>query len=85
MIQAFYMSKPEKDTPYRELVLEYDDSIGWHVLHLGGTKWGRESRNPPLDEVLVKDFEEGKVVYDKMFAELCDSGWRPYTPYETWD
>ena len=85
MIQAFYMSKPEKDTPYRELVLEYDDSIGWHVFHLGGTKWGRESRNPPLDEVLVKDFEEGKVVYDKMFAELCDSGWRPYTPYETWD
>jgi hypothetical protein len=36
-------------------------------------------------DVLAKNFNEGRVVYDKMFNYLRDSGWRPYTPDETWD
>jgi hypothetical protein len=55
------------------LVLEHDDE--WHVLLLGGTKWGTKERNT-LETVPVKDFDEGKEVYDKMFVELREDGWR---------
>jgi hypothetical protein len=84
MIQAFYQSKPVRDTPYRELVLEHEDGKGWHVLLLGGTEWGAKKASTISDNP-VKDFDEGKVVYDRIFGELRDSGWRTYTPYETWD
>ena len=84
MIQAFYQSKPVQDTPYRELLLEHEDGKGWHVLLLGGTKWGAKNAST-ISDILVADFEKAKVEYDRIFEELHDSCWRPYTPYETWD
>jgi hypothetical protein len=82
MMQAFYQSKPIQDTPYRQLSLDYDE--GWHVQLFGGIKWGAKGKNI-LQNVPVRDFDEGREVYDKMFVELQNSGWRAYTPYESWD
>jgi hypothetical protein len=84
MIQAFYQSKPVQDTPYRELVLAYEKKVGWHVLLLGGTKWAAK-KDSVISGTAVADFGERKAVYDRIFGELCDSDWRPYTPYETWN
>lgn len=84
MIQAFYQVKPERDTPYRELLLKHDDEKGWLVILLGGEKWGKDNANA-LAEVSVRDFDEGKAEYDKVFRQLSESGWRPYSPYEMWE
>jgi hypothetical protein len=84
MIQAFYQVKPERDTPYRELVLKHDEPKGWRVLLLGGESWGKQASSP-ISEVAVRDFSEGKTEFDKLFAQLTDTGWRPYSPYEMWD
>jgi hypothetical protein len=65
-------------------VLKHEDGKGWHFLLLGGTEWGAEGASV-VSDVPVTDFDEGKVVYDRIFVELRDSGWRPYTPYETWE
>lgn len=43
MIQAFYQTKPERDTPYRKLSLDYDEEKGWRVLLKSGTKWGPDN------------------------------------------
>jgi len=81
MIQAFYKSKPERDTPYRELVLKYED--GWRVQLSAGTRWGRENADE-LKAIPVSSFEEGKTLFDKLFGELQNDGWRPYSPHEDW-
>jgi hypothetical protein len=87
MHQAFYQSKPKQDTPYRQLDLTYDQTKGWVVRLFGGTKWvAKGDKDPePMKEEPAKDFDTGKIVYDEWFRELRDSGWRPYSPYETWD
>jgi hypothetical protein len=85
MIQAFYQSKPVKDTPYRQLSLKYYEDGSWHLRLFGGTKWGPKEPHPPISDTLVADFDEGLVAYNKAFEELRASGWKPYTPYETWD
>jgi hypothetical protein len=86
MIQAFYQSKPIKDTPYRQLSLNYDEEGALHLGLFGGTKWGpKETETPPISDTNVADFDEGLVAYNKAFEELRDSGWKPYTPYDTWD
>jgi hypothetical protein len=82
MIQSFYQKKPVQDTPYRELRLFNEG--GWHVLLLGGTTWGAKNTSA-ISDITVTDFDEGKLVYDRIYGELSNSGWRPYTPYETWD
>ena len=84
MIQAFYQTKPERDTPYRELVLKHELGKGWHVLLLAGSKWGAPAPNI-LSDVPAADFDQGKTEYDNMFRQLHDYGWRPYVPYETWE
>jgi len=84
MIQAFYQTNPVQDTPYRELVLEHEEGKGWHVLLLGGTKWGARGATTVSDDP-VADFDNGKIVFDRIFEELRGHGWRAYTPYETWD
>ena len=84
MIQAFYRMKPERNTPYRELVLRNDEAKGWRVLLLSGERWGRDAANV-LSEVSVKDFDEGKAEYDKIFRGLTDAGWKPYSPQEMWE
>jgi hypothetical protein len=30
----------------------------------------------------VKDFDEGKTVFDRLSLELMEAGWHPYSPYE---
>lgn len=84
MIQAFYQSKPERDTPYRQLSLEYDGVDGWCVLLAGGTKWGAKGMIV-MNKILVKDFDDGKEEYDKIYAQLQQARWKPYSPYELWD
>jgi hypothetical protein len=84
MMQAFHQSKPERDTHYQQLELAYDEGKGWRVLWLGGTTWG-EKGVKVISEVLVKDFDEGKVEYDNLYRQLQEAGWKPYTPYQTWD
>jgi hypothetical protein len=37
-----------------------------------------------LKEVLVKDWDAGKIVFDELFTELTGAGWRLYTPQEDW-
>ena len=81
MIQAFYKTKPVQDTPYRQLSLTHKD--GWRVRLAGGTKWGRENANELRSES-AQTFEEAKELYDKMFKELEQEGWRAYSPYEIW-
>jgi len=83
--QWFYQSKPERDTPYRELVLEHDGQWGLRVCLFGGTKWRAKGDGTLMKQVLVKSIEAGEVEFNWMFRELCDSGWKPETPYQTWD
>jgi len=81
MITAFYKQKPTMDTPYRELVIQHKN--GWRVRLSGGTKWGRENAKE-LKVVPARDFEDAKAVFDKIFAELQEEGWKAYSPYEPW-
>ena len=81
MIQAFYQTRPERDTPYRELELKHDKEEGWHVLLLGGAMWGASVKTL-LSDVPAKDFDQGKTVYDNLFRQLQDYGWKPYVPHE---
>jgi hypothetical protein len=81
MMQAFYKTKPTQDTPYRQLSLRREN--GWRVRLTGGNKWGREHAEE-LKVIPVQTFDEAKEVYDKMFIDLQDEGWKPYSPYEIW-
>jgi hypothetical protein len=83
-IAAFYKQKPVLDTPYRQLILEQDDTgIGWQVRLLGGTKWGHE--NEQLFEKLpAAQFAEAETIYGQKFEELHDAGWKAYSPYVSW-
>ena len=85
MNQVFHQSKPVRDTPYRQLSLEYDEDGSCHVKLFGGTKWGPKESHAPISDTPVADFDEGLIVYNKAFGELRASGWKPYTPQETWD
>jgi hypothetical protein len=81
MMNAFYKEKPVQDTPYRQLSIGHKG--GWIVRLAGGTKWGRENTRE-LKVVSAKSFDEAKELYDKMFKELQDEGWKAYSPYEPW-
>lgn len=81
MIQAFYRTEPQRHTPYRELVLKHDVEKGWRVILLAGTEWGA-GKSTVESEDSVKDFDDGKTVFDRKFRELQNSGWRPYSPYQ---
>jgi hypothetical protein len=83
-IAAFYKQKPTPDTPYRQLVLEQDNSgTGWQVRLLGGTKWGHENQLL-LEKSLARDFTEAEEIYRTKFGELHDAGWKAYSPYISW-
>jgi hypothetical protein len=84
MMAVFYRQAPQQDTPYRQMRLYHDAESGWHVLLLGGTKWGKDHEQTLRDE-LVTDWDAGKEVYDRLFNELHGAGWRVYTPYENWE
>lgn len=80
MLQAFYQTEtPDRDTPYRTLRLMHDVEKGWLVVQRSGTEWG-PGKGKVESETLVKDWDEGKVVYDRLFRELMEAGWMPYTP-----
>lgn len=81
MITVFYKQKPTVDTPYRQLMLEHKPA--WRVRLLGGTKWGPENVQE-LKVISAKSFDDGKELYDKVFGELQDEGWKPYSPYVPW-
>lgn len=83
MIQVFYKSQPEPiaiNTPFRVLVLDTDDAGQWHVVLGEGIEWGRKSK--PIEDIPVKDFDEGKPVFDRLYNKVQRSGWRPYRPHE---
>lgn len=86
MIQSFYKQTPVRDTPYRELYLgtEFQNGEHWEVRLLGGTKWGSE-HGTVLRVIKVKDFDEGKPIYDGIYRELRAEGWKPYHPAQSWD
>jgi hypothetical protein len=71
VIQAFYKSKPEQDTPYRKLSLIHEE--GWWVRLVAGEKWGKENADI-LNAVPVESFDAGQVVFDRMYNELCAEG-----------
>ena len=83
MIQVFYKSQSEpitKNTPFRVLVLDTDDAGQWHVVLGEGIEWGRKSQ--PIEKIPVKDFDEGKPVFDRLYNRVQRSGRRPYRPQE---
>jgi len=83
-IAAFYKQKPVLDTPYRQLILEQDDTgTGWQVRLLGGTKWGHENEQQ-LEKFPAAQFAEAEEIYGKEFDELHDAGWKAYSPYISW-
>jgi hypothetical protein len=82
MMNAFYKVKPVQDTPYRQLSISYKD--GWKLRLTGGTKWGRED-SQELKSIPAQSFDEAKELYDKMFIELQEEGWKAYSPQESWD
>ena len=63
MYQAFYQSKPEQDTPYRQLGLTFDQAKSWVVRLFGGTKWVAKGDKDlePMKEEPVKDFDAGRL------------------------
>lgn len=77
MIQAFYQSEPDQDTPYRELSLHHDGN-GWWVRHSAGEKRGPAST--VLSEISVKNFDEGRELFNNLYNELAQAGWKPYNP-----
>jgi hypothetical protein len=85
MLSVFYQSKPQEGTPYRTLNLRRDSEKGWCVRLTGGTLFEPGGDSELLKEELVKDFNAGKVVYDELFTELTEAGWRVYTLQEDWE
>lgn len=83
MLQTFYQSKPERDTPCRELILDHGDKTGWRVRLLACDPLA-EAKRTTITEISVKDFDHGKVQYDRIFKHLEETGWKAYTPYEKW-
>jgi hypothetical protein len=81
MIQAFYKTKPQQDTPYRQLSLTHEN--GWRVCLSTGKKWGRENAQE-LKVTLAASFDEANLLYDTLFEELQNEGWKAYTPHEIW-
>jgi hypothetical protein len=82
MIAVFYQRTPEVDTPYKELILKHDQTKGWVVRLFAGTKWWPKEESTVEREDLVKDWDEGKTMFDQVFNEVVNSGWRLYTPQE---
>jgi hypothetical protein len=83
-IAAFYKRKPVLDIPYRQLILEQDDTgTGWQVRLLGGTTWGHENEQL-LEKFPAAEFTEAEKIYGKKFDELHDAGWKAYSPYISW-
>lgn len=83
MIQAFYKPNSEpitKHTPFRVLVVDHDEHNQWHVVLVEGTEWGAQSE--PIDNIPVKDFDDGKPVFDRLYRYNLKSGWMPYSPQE---
>ena len=80
MTQAFYKVRPTQNTPYRQLSLTHTDNH-WQVRLTGGEKWGKAEE---LKIILVKSFDEGLVPYDKLFIDLTNEGWKPYSPQQSW-
>ncbi len=85
MLSVFYQRKPEHDTPYRTLRLWRDPEKGFCVRLTGGTKFEPDGDSEVLKEELVKDWNAGKIVFDKLFAEVTADGWRLYSPQEDWE
>jgi len=85
MLSVFYQRKPAHDTPYRTLRLWRDSEKGWCVRLTGGTKFEPGGDSEALKEELVKDWSEGKIVFDELYSELTGAGWRPYSPQEDWE
>ena len=48
-----------------------------------GQKWGREHAQE-LKVTPAATFDAAHLLYDKLFKELEDEGWKAYTPHETW-
>ena len=72
MLSVFYQRKPEHDTPYRTLRLWRDPEKGWRVRLTGGTKFEPGGDSEVLKEVLVKDWDAGKIVFDELFGDVRD-------------
>ena len=80
MLQSFFKQKPTGDTPYRELVIERNP---WRVRLSGGTVWG-QGYSKEIKVIQAKSFNDAKDAFDKLFRELQDEGWKPYSPCEPW-
>jgi hypothetical protein len=74
----FYRQRPGLNTPYRQLVVDQDEKGGWQVRLIGGEKAGREHARD-ISVTPVKTVDEGIEVYNKMFQQLQEEGWKPYT------
>ena len=84
MHQAFYKSKPTRDTPYRQLSLTTDDVGAWRVQMTGGARWGAEHKQI-IATIPVEDFDDGLPQYDRLYLDLTREGWRPYAPQQSWE
>jgi hypothetical protein len=84
MIQSFYKQNPIKiETPYRELIVEHVDG-NWQARLTGGEKMWPVIKPAPLKVTKGKNYEEAKEGFDKMYRELQEEGWIPYSPFEPW-
>jgi hypothetical protein len=80
MHNAFYKTEPRLDTPYRQLSLDNDSGKGWYFRLIAGEKAGREFAQE-LSSTRVETFDEGREIYDKMYLQLEQEGWKVYSPH----
>lgn len=83
MLAAFYKQKPTSDAPYRQLTILASKGGGWRVRLLGGKQW-RPKQSKELNVIPAKSFDEAQKLYDKVYRQLQDEGWKPYNSFEPW-
>jgi hypothetical protein len=82
MVAAFYMQKPTSDSPYRQLIiLPY--KRGWRVRLSGGKQW-RPKHSEELKVIQADTLADAQKLYDKVYRQLQDEGWKPYSSFEPW-
>jgi hypothetical protein len=82
MIATFYKQKPTSDSPYRRLMILPHEGK-WHVRLLGGTQW-HPKQSDEMKVIPAKSFDEAQKLYDRVYRQLQDEGWKPYSSSEPW-
>jgi hypothetical protein len=80
-METFFREEASTDQPYRQLILDSDESGKWRVRLLGGQK--AKAVNVAvnvLSEESVASFEAGERRCTEIRGALQREGWRVYRP-----